>query len=169
MNQTTKNSRVLPVSSKRNLLQTFSIKSQLKLANFFANFERPTTNETGLLSKGPLNLLHLCCVDYDGDIFTTSWVKVNSVTLKPKTVIEYVRYEDGTPQFAIFNYLLFLKEKNVLCLQELLDFGFDCHYHPYAVKLNNTFLSLNLDPDWSDKFFYIQKINKSLKMVNYYI
>lgn len=160
------------VSSRKNLLHTFCIKNQLQMANLFANFESQISNyKCGPLSEISLNSLQKYGISsIDNTLMhTTKWVEVNSVVLKPETVIEYERYDDGSPQFAIVNSIIVTNDKVLLCVQVLLDFGFDDHFQAYIVDLENSYFSVELNLENFYKIYYIQKINKNIKMVNYAI
>lgn len=163
------------ITSKKNLLHSFCLKNQLHMANIFANYEeKEVMYELGPLHKIEINILEKYGVVYNTGVCEepllaqkTSWVKVNAVILKPETVIEYGRYEDGSPQFALINFVIIKNEKVKLCLQEVLDLGFDHHLQSYIVDLNEIFFSIKLDINHFYKIYYIQKIKQNLKIIRY--
>lgn len=100
-------------------------------------------------------------------VLLTTFVKINAVLYKPNMVVHIGQYEDNVPKFGLILYICCHDNKYILCVQSLLNHGFDPHFFAFRVELQEIFFSFPIESLESNRTSYLCSIKDKETYVNW--
>jgi hypothetical protein len=133
---------------RKNLIHTFSLKHQLKMAEMFCNRNCKLEKfVTGILTQvRKEEIFELYNIDIQGDsIFTMTSCVYLGHELKKDFAIKYDEEKDSEPIFGLIKCIFIQNEMYFVIVQELFCSGFDEHYCAYRILKTQSFRKIKLD------------------------
>lgn len=140
-------------NNRKNLIHTISIKCQSKLSFTLLNYNENLIKSDLIKHGKKMNTKNNNIFNSfnfnpkKNRIFLTNFVKYRHVTLKKGYVIQTGVYEDDVPMFSIIKNFLISSGYYFVCVNELINYGFNWHYFEFEVEETEIGHTIKLSKD----------------------
>ena len=155
-------------NNKVNILKTIFIKYQIKLLDFLINYEDILKEKIkiGTLKTVHKSYLEKYSIYSDIPLEIASYIQYEHILYKTGMIVHIGEYEDEVPLFGIINYICVINNLYYLCLQRILNHGFDLHYQAFRVEYEEIYLSIKIESVKSDFVGYICSSKEGILFIN---
>lgn len=139
---------MINTSCRKNILQTISIKHQLKFVHTLFSYHEisKTSFEYGpsrLITDLPYQIKFNFKIYSTLNLKTINWFKFNGNLYKKRVVIQYDQYDDELPVFGLIDSCFICEDILYLAIEDLETLEYNRHYCGHFVKKTNKYLTVD--------------------------
>ncbi|XP_075168716.1 uncharacterized protein LOC142240860 [Haematobia irritans] len=155
-------------NNKVNILKTIFTKYQIKLFDLFVNYADVLDKkiEIGKTREVKCNELEKFGIYSEFALTTVSQLQYKHMFFKPGMVVHIGEYEDNIPLFGLIHCICSVDDMFSLCVQRLLNHGFDSHYHAFRIDVEEIFYSISIKDLESTLKSYITITKENVMYIN---